>query len=320
MKLFAGADRFGLCSGLMLAAALASPSYAAQLDIGDPAPPLQVSGWIKGGPLDLKQLKGSNIVVLDFWATVCLPCRYTLPYLTDLQKTYRDRGVTVIGISSEPAEKIKSFLPKLGAPVGYALAADLNHQTFDAYLKATGWEELPRVFLIDKEGNVAWHGNTTVALDKVLDELISGKFDLAAARRTVTAQRLMREYFMIALAGVDNLRAVELGEQIVTNAAGYPALLNEFAWKILTDRRIRNKDYDLALRASKEAYKLSSNTVPIMDTHARALFETGKKSEAIELEKKAIAACKDPRFKPELESVLLRFERLSGLRPSRLPQ
>ena len=62
-------------------------------------------------------------------------------------------------------------------------------------------------------------------------------------------------------------------------------------------------------------YLSGGNEVPIMDTYARALFQAGKRTEAIELEKKAIAACKDTRFRPELESVLMRFERLSREKP-----
>ena len=121
------------------------------------------------------------------------------------------------------------------------------------------------------------------------------------------------------MAGAKTPRSTQLGEQIIANASGYASILNEFAWKILTDRRIRtqNRDYDLAQRASRAAYELSGgNEVPIMDTYARALFQAGKRSEAMELEKKAIAACKDTRFRPELESVLMRFERLSREKPA----
>jgi hypothetical protein len=48
-----------------------------------------------------------------------------------------------------------------------------------------------------------------------------------------------------------------------------------------------------------------------MDTYARALFAAGKPQEAIAMEEKAIAACKDAYYRPELESVRLRFIRLS---------
>jgi len=169
-------------------------------------------------------------------------------------------------------------------------------------------EKLP---VIDKKGNLVWHGNSTVALDQVLQEVLSGKLDVESARRTVTAEKLIREYYMIASTGLTNSRLAELGDQIITNATKYPSILNEFAWRILTDRTVKTKDYKLALRASQAAYELSGNLVPVMDTYARALFQNGRHAEAIEMEKKAIAACDDTRFRPDLESVLLRFQRLS---------
>src|SRR6185436_12163041 len=90
------------------------------LELGQPAPPIQVSQWVHGNPVNFDSGRGSNVFVVDFWATTCAPCRYTIPYLGDMQKKYRDRGVIIVGISSEPAEKVKSGLSKLGTPVKYA--------------------------------------------------------------------------------------------------------------------------------------------------------------------------------------------------------
>jgi thiol-disulfide isomerase/thioredoxin len=254
--------------------------------------------------------------VLDFWATTCPPCRYTIPYLSNIQNDFKSRGVVVIGISAETSATVKKLLPTLDSPVEYAMAIDANRQTSEAYLKGVGWEELPHAFVIDKAGRLVWHGNSTVALEKILGEVLDGTLQVDSARRTVIAEKLIGEYFLIVTAGVKSPRTADLGEQILANASGYASILNEFAWRILTDRRVKIRDYDLALRASKEAFELSGgNQVPIMDTYARALFQAGKRTEAIELEKKAIAACKNTRFRPELESVLLRFERLSREKP-----
>src|SRR5438477_2356524 len=316
MKLFSGM-RSLLGAGL-LASFITFPSNSHALDLGDAAPPVRVTEWIKGGPISFDWGKGSNIFVLDFWDMDVNQCRYTIPYLSNLQKKYNGQGILIVGITSNPPDKAKKFLSSLGSPVEYAMAVDAKSQTSDAYLKGVGWDELPHSFVIDKQGKLVWHGSATVALEKILDQVLEGSFQLAAARRTVTAEKLMREYFQIVMAGAKTPRSSELGEQIIANASGYASILNEFAWRILTDRRIRTpaRDYDLAQKASRAAYELSGgNEVPIMDTYARALFQAGKRTEAIELEKKAIAACKDTRFRPELESVLMRFERLSREKP-----
>jgi len=318
MKLLTSGSRRLACVWLCYCLVASAPARAGTVQLGQTAPPIKIAEWVRGGPINLDQLRGSNVLVLDFWATTCAPCRYTIPYISELQKKFRDRGVLMVGISSEPADKVKSFLSKLDAPVGYLMATDSNHQTSDAYLKAAGWEELPHAFIVNTDGKLAWHGNATVALEKVLDQLLAGELDIEAAQRSITAEKLTREYFLIVSTGRTNARTAQLGEQIIAEAANYPAILNEFAWKILTDRKLKKRDYDLALRASKAAYEMSGgNEVPIMDTYARSLFQAGKHAEAIEIEKKAIEACKDVRFRPELESVLLRFQRLSKEQPKK---
>jgi len=287
------------------------PSVTA-LELGGPAPPIKVSEWIKGTPVALA--KGSNVYVLDFWTTYAGNSIYTLPYLSNLQTNNRSRGVIIVGITTDAATKVKRFLTTVETPIEYRLAIDADQQTTKAYIDAVGATELPHAFVIDSQGRVVWHGNSTVALEKVLKEVLDGSFTLDSARRTIAAEKAMREYFTLATAGTNPVRMSELGEQVLANATGYASILNEFAWRILTDRRIqtRARDYPLALRASQEAFELSGgNEVPIMDTHARALFAAGKRAEAMEIEKKAIAACKDIRFRPELESQLMRFERLT---------
>ena len=317
MKLFSGRQSVLAFAGLMALFTSIARSAAA-LELGDTAPPVKLAEWIKGGPVSFEQGRGSNIFVLDFWDIDVNQCRYTIPYLSNLQKKYREQGIVIVGITSGPSDKAKKFLGSLGSPVEYPMATDAKRQTSDAYLKGVGWDELPHSFVIDKEGRLVWHGSATVALEKILDQVLDGSFQLASARRTVTAEKLIREYFQIAMTGAKTSRSSELGEQIIADASGHASILNEFAWRILTDRRIKTpaRDYDLALRASRAAYELSGgNEVPIMDTYARALFQAGKRAEAIEMEKKAIAACKDTRFRPELESVLMRFERLSREKP-----
>jgi peroxiredoxin len=286
------------------------------LELGETSPAIKTGQWIHEGPIDLEKARGSNVLVVDFWATTRTACRYTIPFISELRKKFMDRGVVMIGISSEPPESVNKFLRTLDAPPGYAMAIDAGHQTSDAFLKGVGWEELPHTFVIDPEGKLVWHGSSTVALEKILDQLLAGKLEIEAARRTLAAEKQIKEYFTLANKSITSPRMAELADSIVANAAGYPLILNEFAWKILTDRLVRNRDYALALRASKVAYDVSEGReLPILDTYARSLFQAGKRAEAIEMEKKAIAACTDNRYRPELESVLMKFERISREQP-----
>src|SRR5882762_6248823 len=192
MKLFAGMQSVLGFGGLMALFTGPAQSMAA-LDLGDPAPPVKVAEWIKGETVSFDWGRGTNIFVLDFWDMDINQCRYTIPYLSNLQKKYRGQGILIVGITSNPADKAKKFLSSLGSPVEYAMAIDAKGQTSDAYLKGVGWDELPHSFVIDKEGKLVWHGSATAALEKILDNVLDGSFQLASARRTVTAEKLIGE-------------------------------------------------------------------------------------------------------------------------------
>ena len=84
------------------------------LDLGDPAPALQVAEWIKGAPVDFKTGKGKNVYVLDFWATWCAPCRMSMPHLTELQQKYKSNGLVIVSISDEHPRLIEAFTKQIG--------------------------------------------------------------------------------------------------------------------------------------------------------------------------------------------------------------
>ncbi|MBN2308708.1 MAG: TlpA family protein disulfide reductase, partial [Candidatus Hydrogenedentes bacterium] len=113
--------------GLMAVAMAAHPAGAAEL--GDPAPQLQVTEWVRGGPINLAAGKGKNIYVIEFWATWCLPCRESIPHLTEIQKKYRDRGVIVAGIAAEDAADVKRYVANMGERMAYAVGVDDGDKT-----------------------------------------------------------------------------------------------------------------------------------------------------------------------------------------------
>ena len=84
-----------LCVLLALCVLVATNVNA--LEMGDPAPEIQIKGWVKGDAVKLSELKGKKVVVLEFWATWCGPCIKGIPHLTELQEQYKD-DVVVIGV------------------------------------------------------------------------------------------------------------------------------------------------------------------------------------------------------------------------------
>ena len=104
----------------------------------------QVSGTVPGS---IGALRG-RVVVLDFWATWCGPCRLVAPKLNALQAKYGAQGLSVVGISTEPVEEVSLFTQRMN--MRYAIGVDKTAETTQAYTVSS----LPTLFVIDKRGIV----------------------------------------------------------------------------------------------------------------------------------------------------------------------
>jgi thiol-disulfide isomerase/thioredoxin len=89
-----------------------------------------------------------KVVLLDFWATWCAPCRVVIPKLGALQQRYGAQGLDVFGISTEDAQDVALFAQRMG--MQYGVAADTHGQTTRSY----GVASLPTLVVIDKRGVV----------------------------------------------------------------------------------------------------------------------------------------------------------------------
>src|SRR4029453_10754278 len=81
--------------------------------VGKILPPLDAGGWINTkSPLTAEDLRG-KIVLVDFWASDCMPCIRELPSLIEFNKRYRDRGVMIVGLSEQSGQRaayMKNFI------------------------------------------------------------------------------------------------------------------------------------------------------------------------------------------------------------------
>jgi len=99
----------------------ASAMFAQQTD--EPAP--DFSGkLITGESFNLSDARG-EVIVLDFWASWCGPCREEMPLLASLQREYRDQGVRVLAINVDTeAESMNAFLRDLGIALPFPILPD----------------------------------------------------------------------------------------------------------------------------------------------------------------------------------------------------
>jgi thiol-disulfide isomerase/thioredoxin len=296
-----------MCVGLL-------PGVASALDLGDAAPKLSVTEWVKGAPVSLSDGKGKTVYVLEFWATWCHPCRDSIPHLTELQARY-PKEVVVIGVSNEETSDVRPFVEKLGKEMEYRIAVDSGNATTAAYGSTPGFFGIPFAVVIDQKGQIAWYGHPMAGMDEVVGQLVAGKYDVAAIKRAKAAQKLVPKYFDSVNSG-DATGAAKLGEQILSEGAADPGLLNEFAWTILTHAKVKTRDLPLALRVAKAAYDTSEGKdAAITDTYARALFDTGDVAGAIEYQKKAIGICTSKRLLPELKATLEGYQQRTTAKP-----
>lgn len=135
---------------------------------GDAAPMFRAAE-LGGEPLQLASLHG-KVVVLNVWATWCVPCRREMPMLDSLRAEFAPRGVEVIGVSVDGAgadDAVKAFVAEYG--IGFRILRDPESRISTSY-QTRG---VPETFLIDRDGRIAshWLGGVDTPSSGIRDSL-----------------------------------------------------------------------------------------------------------------------------------------------------
>jgi thiol-disulfide isomerase/thioredoxin len=147
----------------LAAAAAAAPGFA-----GDASLPSQlaearamapnfvgISKWFNSDPLSISDLRG-KVVLVDFWTYGCYNCVNTLPYVTKLYETYKDKGLVVVGIHTpefpfeRSAGNVQAALKRHG--ITYPVAQDNDSATWNAW-RNQYW---PAQYIVDQRGNIVF--------------------------------------------------------------------------------------------------------------------------------------------------------------------
>ncbi len=134
-----------LCLLLMAPLSLASEPL---LQPGQPPPPVQLND-LQGQPVSLEGLRG-KLVLVDFWASWCVPCRAELPRLVVLQKQHAEAGLVVLAVNvDERAKDRDKYLSK--HPLELTILDDSAQATVASYQV----EKMPTSVLVGRDGNIA---------------------------------------------------------------------------------------------------------------------------------------------------------------------
>jgi thiol-disulfide isomerase/thioredoxin len=122
-------------------------------EIGKSAPEFQATTF-DGKKIQLSELQG-KVVLIDFWASWCGPCRQEMPFLNELHHRYRKSPFEIMAINiDDKIENAKKFIERLSEPINFTIVGDSKQQIPPLY----DIKGMPTSILIDKKGVIRfWH-------------------------------------------------------------------------------------------------------------------------------------------------------------------
>ena len=146
-------------------------------------------------------------------------------------------------------------------------------------------------------------------LGKQVEKVAPPTFKLADYKESILLRKTFSDYYAAACGKTGADKLAELGQKLLDAKTKNPGTLNEWAWTILTDAKIKTRDLKLASQLARAALEASEGKdANILDTYARALFDSGKVTEAITTQKKAIELAENDEARQSLEETLKGYQ------------
>lgn len=127
---------------------------------------------LDGGYLSLNDLRG-QVVLVDFWASWCGPCRESFPWMNRIQQRYGDAGLVIVGVNlDQESDAARAFLSSV--PADFTILVDAQAQWPEAY----GLIGMPSSYLIDRQGRVrathtGFHSSRVADYEASIEQLLA---------------------------------------------------------------------------------------------------------------------------------------------------
>lgn len=285
-----------------------------KLEVGSKAPALTPKKVVQGEMPDLNTEKGC--VVVEFWATWCVPCGRSIPHINRLYKELKDRGLQIMAVSDEKEKTVTDFLKKKDAGMAYPVASDEEGDTDDKWLKAAGQNGIPCAFIVGRGGKILWIGNPlSDQFEPTVRKALTGRYDptgresmepvLKAARKCADVRNwseaykhygdaiemdpgiavdVAQERFKATLLKQKDPKAAYewLVETAKKKYGGDPEAVSELVTMVVKDPEVQPRDLDSAA-AMAEAMSSKGGHRSI-ETKALVAFAKGDLTSAIDLQ------------------------------------
>jgi thiol-disulfide isomerase/thioredoxin len=155
-----------ICAATVLSMGVAGAASNGPLSNGNPAPAFDLDS-LAGKHVNLADYKG-QVVLLNFWASWCGPCRKEMPILEQLHKAYKTKGVQLVGVNVEPnSDDAKKYLQS--TPVSFPILFD-RESTVSKLYQVQG---MPNTVILDRSGKVRYihRGYQPGAENEYLDQI-----------------------------------------------------------------------------------------------------------------------------------------------------